>query len=359
MRLTQKKVLTKVHVLFLVQSCLIGTGILQIPQKLSAMGYSQAFMPLFFALIATINLWPMLWLNSKFPNNNLFQINEILLGKTIGKFINFLLIILFTIVCIDAISSYMLLIQSTALPEQTITFPIICFLALLIYLVRGGIFTIARFSIMAFFITLPMVLLTKWAIQKGEFSHFFPLFNFTLQEFYEASKNGYLSFLGYELILFYYPYIIQQKSAFKYATIGIWISGVLMLITTGVSVMYFSEWQLSNIEYAVLNIFKAGEYSFIERIDIIGMTLWIFLVYSTVALYLWAANEGFKTLILPKSQIHLYILVISIFIMLILPISKYLKMKIFTINNYIFYLLLLWPIFLILIYLFRKKQVHQ
>ncbi|KYG90512.1 GerAB/ArcD/ProY family transporter [Metasolibacillus sp. FSL K6-0083] len=359
MRSTQKKVLTKVHVLFLVQSCLIGTGILQLPQKLSSMGYSQAFMPILFSIIATITLWPMIWLNSKFPTNNLFQINEILLGKIIGKFFNFLLVLLFTIICIDSISSYMLLIQSTALPEQTITLPVICFLALLVYLVRGGIFAIARFSILTFFITIPMVLFTKWAIQKGEFSHFFPLFNFTFQEFYEATKNGYLSFLGYELILFYYPFIIQQKSAFKYATIGIWISGVLMLITTGVSVMYFSEWQLSNIEFAVLNIFKAGEYSFIERIDIIGMTLWIFLVYSTVALYLWAANQGFKSLILAKSQIHLYILVIAIFIALIIPLSQHLKEKIFTINNYVFYLLLLWPIFLSIIYFFRKKQVQQ
>ncbi|WPK10366.1 GerAB/ArcD/ProY family transporter [Lysinibacillus louembei] len=359
MKITQKKVLTKVHVLFLVQSCLIGTGILQLPQKLSSMGYSQAFMPLFFACIATITLWPMVKLSSKFPNYNLFQINEILLGKVLGKFFNILLIIIFVIICVDAINSYMLLIQSTALPEQTIPLPVIFFLILLIYLVKGGIFTIARFSIMTFFITLPMLLLIKWAVQKGEFSHFFPIFNFTFPEFYEATKKGYVSFLGYELILFYFPFIIQQKSAFKYATIGIWISGFLMLITTSVSVMYFSEWQLSNVEFAVLNIFKAGEYSFIERADIIGMTLWVFLVYSTVALYLWAANEGFKTIILPKSHIPLYILIAIIFILLILPLSQHLKEKIFTINNYIFYLFLLWPIFLFIIYLFRKKQVHQ
>ncbi|MEC1178969.1 GerAB/ArcD/ProY family transporter [Metasolibacillus meyeri] len=359
MKPTQKQVLTKVHVLFLVQNCLIGTGILQLPQSLSSMGYNQAFMPIFFAIIATLTLWPMVWLNSKFPNEDFFQINKILLGKVLGTFCNITFIVKFTFLCASTISSYMLLIQSTALPEQTLTFPVICFLILLIYLVKGGIFNIARFCVIAFFIGLPMLFFTQWAIEKGEFSHIFPLFNFTLPELYDATRNGYLSFLGYELILFYYPYIIHKKSAYKYATIGIWISALIMLITTVVSVMYFSEWQLKNVEFSVLNIFKAGEYSFIERIDIICMTLWILFVYSTVALYLWAANEGFKKMIWSKSSIHLYLLVFGIFLLLILPISQHTKVKFYSLIDHAVYLMIIWPIFLLIVYFFRKKQVQQ
>lgn len=358
MTVNKQKVLTRLHVLFLVQSCLIGTGILQLPQKLSVLGYGQAFVPLYFGILATISLCIIIALCKRFPNQHLFQINETLLGKFLGKTSNVIIVLIFTTICADAINSYMRLIQSTALTESTITIPLVFFLALLVYLVRGGIFAIARFSTLTFFVAFPMVFFTGWAIQKGTITHLFPLFNLTLPQLYDATKNGFISFLGYELILFYYPYILSQRSTFKYAAIGIWLSAFFLLMTTIVSVMYFSEWQLRNIEFAVLNIFNAGEYSFIERIDMVGVTLWVFLVFSTVALYLWAANEGFKELVFQKKKGHIYVLVVIIFILLVIPISQSIKVKVFTFITDLDYLILIWPLFLLIVYFFRKKKVQ-
>lgn len=125
---TKGKVLNRYHVIFLAQSVMLGTGILSLPQKLSSMGYSQTFMPLLYGLIATLTLFAMVWLCSKFPNDDLFKMNEILLGKYIGKAINFFIILQCTVFSAGIISNYMHLIQSTALQEQTITLPVLCFL---------------------------------------------------------------------------------------------------------------------------------------------------------------------------------------------------------------------------------------
>lgn len=337
---------------------MIGTGILTLPQKLSAVGYSQTLFPLLFGVIASLTLLPMIWINSKYPNENLFRINEILLGKWLGKGVNLFIVLQFTFFTAGIISNYMHLIQSTALSEQTITAPVFFFLLLLIYIVHGGIRSIARFCIMTFFITISMFFFLRWAIEKGEISHFLPLFNFNSKDFYDAMKKGYLSILGYELIMFYFPNIIDQKKAYKHALIGIWISISLCFITTVVSVMYYSEWQLKYVEFSVLNLFKAGEFSFIERIDIIGMTLWVFLILSTVSVYLWSAKRGMDTLRSKEKKYHIYILALIIFLVVKMPFSQEFQEKLFSGSNYVGYVLIVWPLFLGIVHLLRKKQVQ-
>ncbi|MER2172079.1 MAG: GerAB/ArcD/ProY family transporter, partial [Psychrobacillus psychrodurans] len=279
------KVLGVYHVIFLVQNTMVGTGLLSAPQRLSALGYSQVLMPIYFGIIATITLWPMVWICSQYKGDNLFRINEILLGKWMGKGFNVLIVLHFTLLIAAVVSNYMNLIQSTALPEQTTTVTILLVLLLLTYIVNGGIKTIARFCTLAFWLGLPMVYFLRWGIEKGDLSHIFPLFNFTSKEFFKALQQGYLSILGYELIMFYFPYIIDQKKAFKHAMIGIWITISLVFITTVVSVMYYSEWQLEHVEFSVLHLFKAGEFSFVERIDIMGITFWVSLILTTAAVY--------------------------------------------------------------------------
>ncbi|MGD2196444.1 GerAB/ArcD/ProY family transporter [Lysinibacillus sphaericus] len=353
------KMLNRYHVIFLAQSIMVGTGILSLPQKLSAMGYTEWFMPILFGIVATLTLWPMIWLCSKYPNDHLFRINEILLGKVLGKGLNFLFVIQFIIFSAGIISNYMHLIQSTALQEQTITLPVFCFLLLLIYIVSGGIKSIARFCMMAFFITIGMFYFTRWAIEKGEVSHLLPLLNFSGKDFLNAFKDGYLSILGYELILFYFPYIIDQKKAFRHSLIGIWISIFLCFFTTVVSVMYYSEWQLKNVEFSVLNLFKAGEFTFVERIDIIGITLWVFLILSTATAYVWCAKLGVESVFKKKNSFPLYVIAAIIFFIIRMPFSREFQEKLFTASNNIGYMLIIWPIFLSMIYVVRKKKVQQ
>ena len=349
-----KKILNGYHVIFLVQSAMLGTGILTLPRDLSAVGYSQAFLPLLFGVIASLTIWPMIWLNSKYPNENLFRINEILLGKTFGKIINLLIIAQITVFIAGTISNYMDLIQSTTLQEQTNTYPLIFLLLILLYIVNGGIKSIARFCILAFFLTIGVFYFTHWAFQKGEISHIFPLFNFNSSELFNAMKKGYLAIVGYELIMFYFPYIVEQKKAFKHALIGI----SLCFITVFISVMYYSEWQLKHIRFSILNLFKAGELSFIERIDVFGMTLWVFLVLSTLAAYLWSAKKGIESISNKEKKYYLYILAFFIFLIIKLPFARDFHEKLFIVNDYLVYVLIVWPLFLSIIHLLRKKQVQ-
>ncbi len=359
MKINSQKVLNKYHVVFLAQSIMIGTGPLALPQQLSHLGYSQAFFPIIMGIIASFTLWPMVWLSSKFPNETLFSIIEILLGKWLGKCINILIVLQFVVFTSGNIRDFMNIMESTSLTRHAIWIPVLIILLLFLYIVKGGIKSVANFCILAFFVSILMLFFLKWALEKGDVRHLFPIFNFNGQEFLDALKKGYVSLVGYELIMFYFPYIINQKKAYKHALIGMWISVGIFLVTTITSVMYMSLWQLENVKFSVLDLYKAGGFSFIERIDVFGMTLWAFHILCAVSGYIWCAKKGMESIMSKKAKYYLIILTMAIFFIVNIPISQEFQKKLYLGSNYIGYAIIVSPIFLSLVYLIRRKKVQQ
>jgi len=350
------KVLNGYHVVFLVQLAMSGNILLTLPNLLSPVGYSQWWFPLMFGVIANLLLIPMIWIALKYSHHSLFAIHELLLGKWLGKSLNGFLIIYATITLASVVEGYLDLIQIIALPERSIIGPLIIFMLLLVYIVSGDIKSIARFCIISFFLVAWILFFVKWAIGEGDIKHALPLFNFTKQEFFTATKNGFIAMSGFELILFYFPYIISQKKAFKQASLGIWITVSVYLMTVFTSVMYYSEWQLENVMYPVLYLLNAVTLPFLERVDVLAISLWVFLILTTAAAFLWVAKKGLESIRAKERKSHLYIIAIIVFIIVSIPFPKEFQNRVYEGVYYINYGFLIWPIFLCIIHLLKTRK---
>lgn len=341
---------------------MLGMGLLGLPNSLSGLGYSQWWFPVFMGIIANLTLIPMIWISSKYKDDNLFKIHELLLGNFFGKTINGLMIIGGILLTAGLLERYLEMIQIVVLPNRTITAHIILFMLVAVGIVKRGIKSIARFCILTFFLTTPLVGILRYGIIQGEITHLLPLFNFTSSDFLKATMEGYTSMIGYELLMVYFPYIIHQQKVFKQASLGIWISVFFYTAVSTVSVMHFSEWQLENLLYPVLNLLKAVEFSFIERIDTLALTFYVFLMLTTVSGYLWVLKECVESIRKKKSQLHVYIIAVVIALVVYLPISKPVQDMLY---KNIFYVssafVVLWPILLCLFELIkpRKKEGTQ
>jgi spore germination protein AB len=343
------------HVIFLVQGTIMGVKLLTLPHDMSAAGYDQWWIPLLMGLIAQMTLLPMIWLCRRYPDDTLFVMNEKLLGKWLGKMVNVVMTLFVMTNLATVAEGYIRLVQATTLANQTITLPLIGLFLVMIYITLGGIKAIARFNILAFFFTGWMIYYLQWGYQKGQLSHIFPLFNITLSEMAEAVNNSYAAMLGYEMIMFYFPYIIKREKALLHASIGLWITVGFYVLVSITSVAYFSEWQLSNTVYPVLNLFKAVELSFLERVENLGVGLWVFLILGTLTTYLWVAKKGLDSVLGKKRAIHLYLPVIGAFFLIRGPFSSHTQKMfhdIFTLHAG--YGVVLWPNVLLLIHLIRK-----
>lgn len=356
MDVTKKKVLNSYHVIFLVQNVMIGMSLLSLNNSLSAVGYSQWWFPILFGIIANITLIPMVWLSLQYKDDDLFDIHEKLLGKWIGKFLNTFLIIYAVVLFAAVIQNYLDLIQISVLPERTISGHLILFILLTIFIVKGGIKSLARFCIMTFFLTGWLVYFLRWGILDGEISHLLPLFNFTSSEFLDAINHGYNSMIGYEFLMIFFPYIIHPQKAFKHASIGIWITISFYLSVTIVGAMYFSEWQLENLFFPILKLFQAVDLTFVERIDTFGITIWVFLILTTAGAYLWMAKKGIDSVRKKNSNYHIYAVAIFTYIIINLPFPQVMKEALYEKNFYVSYGLILWPILLCIVHLVRRKK---
>ncbi|MDG5471972.1 GerAB/ArcD/ProY family transporter [Jeotgalibacillus sp. ET6] len=344
------------HVVFLVQNSMVGLGLLSLPNQLSSMGYSQWWLPLMLGIIANLTLIPIIWLFLRYPQDNIFTLNEKMIGKVLGKALNLFLVMYLIIFIASIIEGYLDLIMIIALPDRTITTPLFIFFILLLYVVHGGIKSIARFCVMSFFLTVWMIYFLQWPIFEGDVRHLLPVSNFTLEEFLLATRNGYFAICGYELIMTYFPYIINQKKAFKNASIGIWITILIYTGVTIVSVMYFSEWQMEEVLYPILKLYKAVELSFAERIDVLGISLWVFLILSSAAAYLWVAKKGMDAFRSNNKTYHVYLISICIFIFINIPFSKDTQELIYDNLFYFKFAIILWPNFLILLHAVKSRR---
>ncbi|EPD51388.1 GerAB/ArcD/ProY family transporter [Paenisporosarcina sp. FSL H8-0542] len=356
MDVTKKKVLNGYHVVFLVQNIMVGMGLLSLNNSLSPVGYGQWWLPVLFGLVANATLIPIIWLALQYKDDDLFDIHEKLFGKWIGKTLNSLLILYATVLFAAVIQNYLDLIQSTALPGRLMTGHLILFILLTVFIIKGGIKSLARFCILTFFLTGWMIYFLRWGIAEGEIRHLLPLFNFTASEFWDATKKGYNTLVGYELIMFYFPYIRKPEKAFKHASIGIWLTTSFYLAVTIVGVMYFSEWQLEHVLFPVLKLFQAVDLAFVERIDTFGITIWVFLILTTAGAYLWTAKKGMDSVRNKNSQYHIYVMAVMTYIIINLPISQLMRKALYEKIFYVSYGLILWPILLCLLHLVRRKK---
>lgn len=351
------KKLNSYHVVFLIENVMIGMNLLTLPHDLSVAGYNQWWITILLGVIAQLTMLPMYWLCIRYPDEGFFAINEILLGRFLGKIINIVMIV-YSILTISAVTNvYIRLVQTVTLPDRAITMPLLFLFVVMIYIVLGGIKSIARFCILGFAFTGWMVYYLQWGLGKGEATHIFPLFTATLPQILQALNHGAPAMFGYELMMVYFPFIKQQKKALKHASIGLWITIFFYLAVSFTSVVYFSPWQLENLVYPVLNLFKAVELSFIERIENFGVALWSFLILTTAAAYLWTAKRGLDSVLLKNRLSHLYIAAAIGFFLIRGPFPIEWQNKMFDEwAVYLGYGMIVWPTFLLAIHWIRKPR---
>ncbi|ARK30704.1 GerAB/ArcD/ProY family transporter [Halalkalibacter krulwichiae] len=290
------KKLNKYHVIFLAQNTMIGIGLFSLPSDISDAGYNLWLVPIFLGILANATLIPIIMLCKKFPNDHLFKISEKVLGKVVGKGLNVIFFVYALLACCSVSRSYVRVLQTITLPEYTIAVPSILLYFVMYCIAHGGVKSLARFCIFSFFVTGWLVYFIRWPFQMGNWYNAIPTFEISMYGWLQALFHGSMSMFGYGLILFYYPYIQDQKKAFVHTSIGIWIAVSYYVAVSLGSVVYFSPWQLDQLLFPVLNLLQAVQLEFVERIETFGTTLWVFLILSTTAVYLWVAKKGLDAL---------------------------------------------------------------
>ncbi|PEJ48132.1 MULTISPECIES: GerAB/ArcD/ProY family transporter [unclassified Bacillus (in: firmicutes)] len=296
----------------------------------------------------------------QYPNETYYQFIQKIIGKWLGIALG-LIIILYYIalsafeVRAMAETTRLFLLQDT--PPWAILIP---FLWIGLYLVLGGINSIARMLEIIFPITVLFFLLVIFlGIGIIDLDNLRPVLGNGVKPVLNGLKTTSLSFSGFEAILFIFMFIKDKNKVSKIIIFGIGIPFVFYTITVVAVIGAFSIDGVLLQTWPVLTYIRSYDIQglIVERFDSLLLVIWIMQIFATFIIAFYICSLGMAQ-VFNKKSMNSFLFGTLPFIYIIAMIPKDINETLLmadAIGNTAFYLFGIVPLLLLVISTVRKK----
>lgn len=350
-------------VFYLVQSIQFGVGVLGFQRIISkAAGNDAWIVVLLSGLVAHITFWMIFHMLKKSNGKNIVDIHREYFGKWIGHSLTLLLAVYYLMLAITVLITYTEIVQVWMFPDLNVFIFTFLFLLLVYYILSGGFRVITGIAFLGVILPSYLIFTFIFPLQYANYHNLFPVFHHTPGELFSGMFKMTLSMLGYEAILFYYPFVKNPEKAHKWGQLGIAVTTFVYLIIMLVSIVYFSDAQIEKNIWATLTLWKIVEMPFVERFEYIGIANWNLIILPNVCIMLWCASRGLKQVFsFKQKKTILFILVISFIVLNTFNNREQINMLNDLLGQFGFYLTYVYiPLIFILSIVIRKiKEKHK
>jgi spore germination protein AB len=289
-------------IFFLISSMQIGIGVLGFQRIIAKTAGYDAWMSV---LLAGLSIHLVVWMMYKIlgtTNGDLISAHTYVLGNKLGKFLSFFLSFYFLILSIAVLRTFIEIIQVWMFPDISIFWFSLIFLLLIVYINFGGFRTIAGIAFFGTVLPSYLILMFGFTIPFSNFENLLPIFDHKITQILSASFNMSLTYLGYETLLLYYPYIKNPEKSKKWAHLAILTTTLLYTVMTILTFSFFSEGQLEHTVWATLSMWKIVQLPFVERFEYIGIANWNLIILPNLCISIWCASRILKRTIHLKQK---------------------------------------------------------
>jgi spore germination protein (amino acid permease) len=297
---------------YLVQAIQIGVGILGFQRVLTKAVGNDAWMSV---ILGGIGVHVVIWMIYQILNKqdgDITDVHRVLFGKWIGSAFSILLVFYFCLLTMTVLRLYIEVVQVWVFPGIRISLFSIVILIIVFYIVNGGLRTVTGISVLG--VVLPAYLLFSlfYPLKYAFFENLLPIFDHSVLEILSSTKQITLSVLGFETLLFYYPFFKDPKKSQKWAHLGSASTIFVYLAVMIVSIAYFSEEQLIRNIWATLTMLKIVQLPFVERIEYVAISSWLFVILPNLCLAMWSASRGAKRVFKKRQRPLLVVLLVLV-----------------------------------------------
>jgi spore germination protein (amino acid permease) len=357
--MTENLSITKFQLFFFLIQTQIGVGLISLPNVVQKSADGDGWISTIIAGVAVQLIITVYWLLLKrFPNSTYPEITQKVVGRFLGKLLNIVVYLNFILVGGLASILFIKLINLWLLPLTPNWIISLLIVIASIYLTISDLRIIARFFVIAsslillvFFISILSLFIPK------EVQFILPIGSSGLKHILMGSNNSLLAMLGFEGILFMFPFVIQNKKGiFKTISLANLFITLFYTYFIFITLITFSPNQLLQMREPVLNLFRGISYNVIDRLDLVFLSIWLVPMTTSVIAYLFMAT---KTMIIKKENYPKAVILNGIIIFLITLIPN--EEKIITLfNQYVSYLsyvvIFIIPAFLLILSFLVKKH---
>jgi spore germination protein (amino acid permease) len=255
-------------------------------------------------------------LHKRFPEKNLFEIAEIVMGKTIGRVFNLLLSIYYLVMAVYACLYFAFLTMEWILP---LTPKPVIYLILLIpayYIASAKLEAFGRFNCIAIIVTIGLIFSLCFAIPEMKFSFLLPVGEVPLSNIVKASIHIGPVYAGINCILIYLPKVNgTMKAKGKAVFYSLLTISFIYLLATLACVAFLGTSAMDIVIMPVLYLLKSVTIlGFFERLDLILISAWLIPSLISFVVYVHLAFTGLTQVIQKKNNLILFALFIIIYV---------------------------------------------
>ncbi|MGG1513818.1 GerAB/ArcD/ProY family transporter [Paenibacillus oryzisoli] len=276
----------------------IGIAVLSVPYDLHKSAGADGWMSVLIAgAIVQLILCAYVLLCKRFPQHNLFDFAPIILGQWLGKVVNVAYIAHFLLTTSLIVLMEMTFVEKWILPFTNPWLVLVANCIVCTYLAKEPIRIIARYNVLMTFLIVVMLSIMMTSFRSVDFRYLLPIGQSGWSGVMAGAKSSFLSFLGFEVMLVLSGDVRSAGKSFMPPLL--WANGLatlFFLLIVLVSYLNFSQEALDFIPQPVPYYLNGISLPFLERLDLLFLSIWLVKVTATLISYFYCAGKGLSQL---------------------------------------------------------------
>jgi spore germination protein KB len=245
------------------------------------------------AVLTVRNLFPLVYMGLRFPQQTIVQYSQSILGSIPGKVVGLILVVYWLKIAADVMYSVGDAYTITVKPETPILVFIILSAFMGAYAARHGLEVIGRMSL-SFMILVAVIglLVIVLPFESDKLKNLLPVMENGMEPLIKpvaVSLSFYAQFVVIGMVL---PYLNKIRDSVKFSAYGLIITGMLVILfsVTLTAVFDVTAKDLSVPAYSLARMIRIAR--FVERVEAIVLVSWTLSAAIKIALMLWASSLG-------------------------------------------------------------------
>lgn len=302
--------ITLFQYILIIHSAQLGVGLIPLPGDLAKGCGTDGWIVLIIGWLASMaSSLIIIQIMRKHPNGTIVDLLSHYFGKWVGKvgmvmFIGYFLLFIYLIY-----NRMALLVQNWIMQQTNISVLMLLFLLPAYMITRGGFRIIGRFSEILLFLSSGLLLTSLYLFKHAQWIHLLPIIKHGWIPILQTARTNILAFIGFEIAFFLHPYLEKKSSASLGIIIANSVTFLIYMLFTLLSFVNFSPDEITQYHNTLISLFKIIEFRFLERFDILILSLYLLIIVRTFIPLLYATAICTQRLGL-KGQPRLHILLI-------------------------------------------------
>jgi len=273
------------QMVLLVFGTVVGVGFITMPRGLVEKAREDAWITVILAcLLSLLSVWMLLRVSRVFPDQTTVEANVKVFGRFIGFVLNAMLVVYFMFFTITGVRSMAEIVRAEMLPFTPLEMIVITMLLTVLYSAWDGLLPIIRIQESGLPISFLLVIIFfLFAYLEADWYEMRIPFTEGVLPVIQPLANTTYSYLGFEILLLYFPYVVNKNKAFRHAAAGIGLAGgFYAFIVVGTIITIGPDVTITQT-YPVVTMAKTIEVvrQFVERAELLLIILVLPLAYTT------------------------------------------------------------------------------